>query len=74
MAEPTNFDLELLSYYSSTLPAPWIENPAISSNGELLLIIIISLDIYSFKPCDLKEVVLVHRLEEVLELTGIIEF
>lgn len=74
MAEPTILDPELPSKVLYQFPLPtWIENLAVRSNGELLLTILTSPELYLLNPSDPKEVVLVHKFEEVLGLTGIIE-
>jgi hypothetical protein len=74
MAEPTILDPELPSKVLYQFPLPtWIENLAVRSNGELLLTILTSPELYLLNPSDPKEALLVHKFEDVFGLTGIIE-
>lgn len=74
MAESTVLDPELPSKVLHQFPLPtWIENLAVRSNGELLLTILTSPELYLVNPSDPKEAVLVNKFDEVLALNGIIE-
>jgi len=74
MAEPTILDPELPTKVLYQFPLPtWIENLAVRSNGELLLTILTSPELYLLNHSDPKEALLVHKFTEVLGLTGIIE-
>ena len=65
MPEPAILDPELPYKVLYRFPLPtWIEN---------LLTFLTSPELYLLNPSDLKEVVLIHKFEEVLGLTGIIE-
>ncbi|CZR65099.1 uncharacterized protein PAC_14999 [Phialocephala subalpina] len=74
MAEPTILDPELPSKVIHQFPLPtWIENLAVRSNGDLLLTILTSPELYLLNPSDPKEAVLVHKFEDVLGLSGVVE-
>jgi sugar lactone lactonase YvrE len=74
MAEPQVLDPELPSKVLYQFPIPtWIENIAVRSNGELLVTLLTSPELYLVSPSDPKEAVLVHKFDEVLAVTGIIE-
>ncbi|KAE9373968.1 hypothetical protein N431DRAFT_233856 [Stipitochalara longipes BDJ] len=73
MAAPHVLDPELPSRILHQFPVPtWIENIAVRSNGDLLVTLLTTPELYLFKPSDPKPV-LVHKFDEVLALTGIIE-
>jgi len=74
MAEPTILDPQLPSKVIYQFPQyTWIENLAVRKNGEILVTILTSPELYLINPSDPKEPVLVHKFDEVLAVTGIIE-
>ncbi|KAN0098155.1 hypothetical protein V8E51_013818 [Hyaloscypha variabilis] len=73
MAAPQILDPELPSKVLHQFPIPtWIENLAVRSNGDLLVTLLTTPELYLLKPSDPKPV-LVHKFDEVLASTGIIE-
>jgi hypothetical protein len=74
MMEPLVLDPQLPSKVVYQFPLyTWIENLAVRSNGEILVTILTSPELYLIDPFDPKESVLVHKFDEVLAVTGIIE-
>jgi sugar lactone lactonase YvrE len=74
MAGPTILDPQLPTQVIHQFPVPtWIENIAVRSNGDLLLTLLTSPELYLVKPSDPKEAILVHKFEAVSVVTGIIE-
>jgi hypothetical protein len=74
MAEHQALNPELPSKLIHQFPLPtWIENIAVRSNGDLLVTLLTTPELYLINPFDSKEAILVHKFDEVLALTGIIE-
>jgi hypothetical protein len=74
MAGPAILDPQLPSKVLYQFPVPtWIENLAVRSNGDLLLTLLTTPELYLLSPSDPKDAVLVHKFDEVSVLTGIIE-
>jgi hypothetical protein len=73
MAQRQVLDSELPSELVHQFPKPtWIENIAVRSNGDILVTLLTSPELYHISPST-KEAVLVHKFDGFLALTGIIE-
>jgi len=74
MAEPLVLDPALPSKVLHQFPFPtWIENIAVRSNGDLLLTLLTTPELYLIRPSNPGGPILVHKFDEVSALTGIIE-
>lgn len=74
MAQVSIHDPLLPSQVIHQFPVPtWIENLAVRSNGQLLVTITTSPDLFVVDPSDPSKTVLVHHFSEVTGLAGIVE-
>ncbi|PVH74617.1 hypothetical protein DL98DRAFT_467684 [Cadophora sp. DSE1049] len=74
MSEVTHFNLRLptTTIYQFSLPT-WIENLAIRSNGNILVTLLTTPELYLIDPKNPTNSILIAKFSEILGLTGIIE-
>lgn len=74
MAQVSVYEPLLPSRTVHQFPIPtWIENLAVRSNGQLLVTLTSTPDLFLVDPADASKTVLIHRFPEVSGLAGIIE-